>query len=53
MKEYKYGELDRVMSKDEFDNPYLGEFKPDERYRALVERLDEYYKQTPIQMGNK
>ncbi len=53
IKEYKYGELDRVMSKDEFDRRYLGEFITDKRYQLLLERLKNYYDSTPDNMCNK
>jgi hypothetical protein len=41
------------MNKQEFESLYLGNFKPDQRYIDLYERLSLYYKQTPDQMDNR
>lgn len=36
--------LDSIsMSEDEFKRMYIGEWKPDERHNALIERLAKYY----------
>ena len=42
----------RVSEETEFKKLYMGEFKPDPRMIALVERLEQYYRDTPDNMGN-
>jgi hypothetical protein len=41
------------MNKQEFKSIYLGNFKPDQRYIDLYERLSLYYKYTPDEVDNR
>lgn len=45
---------EHVLNYEDFKRQYLGEWwTVDERYQALVERLEQYYKDTPDSMDNK
>lgn len=38
--------VDSTMSEDDFKRCYLGEFKPDERFNSLVDRVKDYRDKT-------
>jgi hypothetical protein len=42
-----------VVQAEDFRQQFLGDFKIDERRRALVARLEEYYRNTPDSMSNR
>lgn len=41
------------MNQEEFKRQFLGDWTVDERFEALVERLQQYYRDTPDYMDNR
>ena len=42
-----------AMNHEDYKRIWLGEFVPDERYLKLVDRLNQYYRDTPDSMSNQ
>lgn len=42
-----------IHNEKQWREQFLGDFKPDDRKNALVDRLEEYYKSTPSGMDNR